>query len=60
MRMSALFGAKTSDFSKFLICPHGQGKGVNFSRFCANVFYGRSLTICLYWGLILIKNPEIK
>jgi len=25
MRKSALFGAKTSDFSKFILCPHGQG-----------------------------------
>jgi len=24
-RTSALFGAKTSDFSKFMMCPHGQG-----------------------------------
>jgi len=21
------FGAKTSDFSKFIVCPHGQGVG---------------------------------
>jgi len=43
---------KTLDFSKFLVCPHGQGgfsqcgqgkRGGNFSRFCANVFYGRPL-----------------
>jgi len=25
MRTSALFGAKTFDFSKFMVCPHGQG-----------------------------------
>jgi len=25
MRMSALFGAKTSDFLQFTVCPHGQG-----------------------------------
>jgi len=57
MRTFALFGAKNFDFSKFLVCPHGQGKdgvepvrtffrqgeGVNFSRFCADVFYGRPL-----------------
>jgi len=24
MRASALFGAKTSDFLKFMVCPHGQ------------------------------------
>jgi len=28
MRTSALFGAKTSYFSKFTVCPHGQdGRG---------------------------------
>jgi len=25
MRTSALLVTKTSDFSKFLVCPHGQG-----------------------------------
>jgi len=57
MRTSTLFGAKTSDFSKYIVCPHEQGgrglsqcghfvgkeEGGNFSRFCADVFYGRSL-----------------
>jgi len=45
----------TSDFSKYMVCLHGQGglsqcghfvdkrKGVNFLRFCADVFYGRPL-----------------
>jgi len=43
---------KSLDFSKFLVCPLGQGgrlsqcgnfthKGVNFSRFCGFIFYGR-------------------
>jgi len=27
MQTSALFSAKTSDFSKFMVCPHGQGGG---------------------------------
>jgi len=31
-RTSALLGAKTSEFSKFMLCPHGQG-----GEFCANV-----------------------
>jgi len=58
MRTSALFGAKTSDFSKFMVCLHGQGGdgvdqvltfcgqggGVNFLQFCADVFYGRPLS----------------
>jgi len=52
--MSALFGAKTLDFSKFMVCPHGQrglsqyrhlaDKGVNFSQFCADVLYERPLS----------------
>jgi len=52
----ALFSAKTSDFLKGMLCPHGQGgrgcwasadifrtrvKGVNFSWFCADVLYGQ-------------------
>jgi len=59
MRTSALFGAKTPDFSKFMVCSHGQGerwlsqcghfsdKGerVNFSRFSADVLYGRPLKV---------------
>jgi len=54
---SVFFGAKkTSDFSKFMMCPHGQverelsqyghfadKKESIFLRFCADVFYGRSL-----------------
>jgi len=43
----ALFGTKTSDFSKFMVCLHRQEdcdsadkeEGVNFSRICADVFY---------------------
>jgi len=42
MRTYALFGAKTSDFSKVMVCAHGQG-GVNFSRYCADALYGRPL-----------------
>jgi len=26
MRTSAFFGAKSSDFLKFMVCPHGQGR----------------------------------
>jgi len=26
MRTSALFGTETSDFSKFIVCLHGQGE----------------------------------
>jgi len=52
MRTSSLFGAKIPDFSKFMVCPHGQGelsraeilrtrrrKSI-LSRFCADVLYG--------------------
>jgi len=41
---------KTPDFSKFMVCPHGEGgRGLRqcgdftFSRFCADVLYGRPL-----------------
>jgi len=48
----SIFGAKTSGVLKFMVYPHGQGrgdwvsaKGVNFSRFCADdVVYGRPLS----------------
>jgi len=47
-----------------MVCPHGQGGlsqcghfedkgGVNFSRFCADVFYGRALTTLLLFEKIL-------
>jgi len=63
MRTSALLSAKSSDFLIFMMCPHGQGKKglsqcghladkgggeVNFSRYCADVFYGRLLIPPIY------------
>jgi len=34
MRTFALFGAKISEFSKFIECPHGQGgEGVELSEY---------------------------
>jgi len=33
MRTSVLFGAKTSDLSKFVVCPHRQGGGSIFRDF---------------------------
>jgi len=58
MQTSALFGAKTPDFSKIILCPHRQreggwaradilrtrGKEVNFSRLYADVLYWRPLS----------------
>jgi len=36
---SYFLAQKSSDFLKFMVCPHGQrGKGINFSRFCAASF----------------------
>jgi len=61
---------KTSDF-KFVVCPHGQrekgvepvrtyaDKRVNFSRFFADIFYGRPLTmyqLCLFAELCIIQQ----
>jgi len=46
MRTSAIFGAKSFGFFEIYVCPHGQGEeggGLNFSRFCADVFYGQPL-----------------
>jgi len=55
MWMPAFLVKKKSDFSKYMVCLQVQGevlmsqcgyfadKGVNFSRFCADIFYGRSL-----------------
>jgi len=38
MRTFALFGAKIPDFSKFMVCPHGQGgRGVKAVR----TFFGQ-------------------
>jgi len=53
------FWCKSSDFSKFMVCPREQrgrglnqcghfankAEGVNYSRFCADVFYGLPLTL---------------
>jgi len=52
-----------------MVCPHGQGEevkavrtffrqggGVNFSRFCADVFYGRSLTNTLI--LFIVEKDQ--
>jgi len=33
MRITALFGAKNSDFSKFMVCPHGQGVKPQYEHF---------------------------
>jgi len=32
MRTSALFGVKTSNFWKFMVCSHGQGEGIKLVR----------------------------
>jgi len=50
MRTSELFGAKTSDFMKFMVCPHTDSADIlQFYRrgggqFCADVFYGQPFT----------------
>jgi len=67
MRKSTLFNAKKSDFLKFIVCPREQergglsqygyfaDKGVNFSRLCANVFYGRPL---IPFRVIWVSKPK--
>jgi len=56
---------KTSDFSKFMVCPHrqgwreidhcGQGKGVNFLWLRANVFYGPPP---IWQNKLFLKKPK--
>jgi len=56
MRTSAPFGAKNfQDFSKVMVIRTDKGveqvrtRWVNFSRFCADVLYGRLLNIVVSW-----------
>jgi len=44
MRTPHLLVQNKLDFSKFMMSQCGQGRVGQFSRFCANVFYGRPLT----------------
>jgi len=51
MRTSALFGAKSFGFYEIYgVSARTKGKGVNFSRFCADVFY------VLYYTLLYFIN----
>jgi len=64
---------KTSEFSKFMVCQHGQGgrglsqcehfsdkgEGVNFSRFCADVLYERPLQL-LTFRVVSRLPPETR
>jgi len=43
MQTSALFDTKNLGFSKFMVRSQGKREGVNFSRFCVDVRYGRPL-----------------
>jgi len=63
IRTSALFGAKNFRFFKIYgmsariggggdLSQCGQGRGVNFSRFCADVFYGGPLILQLILKLV--------
>jgi len=48
MRTSALFGAKNFGFFEIYgVSTRTREEGVNFSRFCADVFYGRPLKLNL-------------
>jgi len=77
MRTSSLFGEKTLEFSKFVVCPNGKdggslasavkwgwGSRSIFSRFCTDVFYGRSLREVQIsddtWGGCLLKPSEYR
>jgi len=70
MWTSALFGEKTSNFSKFMVCPHGQGElrqceffeqrgreGESiFLRFYADDLYGQPLTKIFSMYCVLFNN----
>jgi len=75
MRTSALFEAKILDFSKFIVCSHGKGEGdepvrifcrqggggVNISRICVDVFYGRPLILIIgRSNHVLLENIKYK
>jgi len=50
MRTSALFGAKILKFwnyGVFAVQADKRGGGINFTWFCANVFYGRPRLQCV-------------
>jgi len=64
---------KNSDFSKFMVCSHGQGEeegwasmdilrtrveGVIFSRFCADVLHAPYL-ILLFFHLLIFRSTVI-
>jgi len=57
MQTSAISGAKTSDFSKFMVCPRGQGaKGLSLcGYFAAKGRGGQFFAIlcgCLLWTAV--------
>jgi len=59
--VSVLFGAKNFVIFEFDGCvrnPHGQGEEVNFSRFCADIFYGRPFKI-FSDGSILFRSQQL-
>jgi len=60
MRTSVLFGAKTLDFSKFMVCPHGQEvRGIEPVRtFCGQGGGGQFIAILC--GRLLWITPYEK
>jgi len=66
MRTSALFAQKTSDFSKFIVCPHGQGglsqyghftnKEGQFVAILSGRLYGLHLRIIISIGRIFTNR----
>jgi len=60
MRTFALFGAKKFGFFEIYGVSYGQEGGVNFSQFCADVFYERPLTNVGFEALTRLKCNEVK
>jgi len=70
MRTSARFGAKASDFLKFMMCPHGRrvgglsqcgrGRG-QFSRFCTGglLLFLCSLCLTIFYKIFLLLKSVL-
>jgi len=58
MRTSALFGAKTSELTKFMVCPHGQG-GLSQSRHFSDKGEGVNF-LAILCGRLLWTVPNDK
>jgi len=59
MRTSALFGAKTKDFSKLMVCPYGQGEVEPVRTFCGQEGGGQFFAILCGRLLWTVSNVAL-